>query len=78
VIQLFDNGTGELLGTIDREELKFLIDQLEEEGLEDQDYFINRATLEMFEEEGCPPHLLDLIVEGLGEREELEIRWETE
>lgn len=78
MIQLFDNSTGEPLGTIDREELKFLIDQLEEEGAEDQDYFINSATLEMFEEEGCPHNLLGLLQEGLGEREEMEIRWESD
>ena len=44
--QLYDAESGELIGTITAEELQFLFEQLEEEGVEDQDYYIDRTTLE--------------------------------
>ena len=75
MIQLYDNETGAPLGAITEEQLRFLIDQLEEESTEDQDYYINEPTLEAFEEAGADPALLALLRKALGEREEMEIRW---
>jgi hypothetical protein len=75
MIQLRDKETGSLLGSINDEQLQFLIDQLEEEFEEDKDYYINRATLEMFQERGIDPALLELLNNAIGEREEMEIVW---
>ena len=49
VFELYDNDTDEFIGTINSSQLKFMIDQLEEESSQDKDYYINVATLDMFE-----------------------------
>ncbi len=78
MIELFDAATGKSIGAISQGDLHFLIDRLEEESLEDQDYYINRDTLDAFEVEGCPKELLALLRQGLGNREDMDIRWERE
>ncbi len=75
-IQLFDNESGELIGAITQKQLDFLIDQLEEESLDDRDYHINRPTIDMLEEEHGETELVELLREALGNRDEMEIRWE--
>jgi len=75
MINVYDNETGALLGAISDEELQFLIDKLEEESLEDKDYYLNRDTLEMLEKAGGQPALMDLLRKALGERDGVEIRW---
>ena len=73
--QLYDAESGELIGTITAEELQFLFEQLEEEGVEDQDYYIDRTTLEWLEEHGADSHLTVLLREALGGREGMDTRW---
>ena len=75
MITLFDNETDARLGTITDAQLAFLIRQLQEESTEDQDYYINRPTLEMFAGRGADPALLELLRAALGERDDMEIRW---
>ena len=50
MIQLRDNETDAGIGTISEENLKFLVDQLQEETSEDQDHCINETTLDNFAE----------------------------
>jgi hypothetical protein len=75
MVQLFDKDTGAPLGAITEEQLQFLVEQLEEESPGDQDYWINAATVDAFEEGGADASLLALLRAALGEREEMEIRW---
>jgi len=75
MIELRDKDTGALIGKISEEQLHFLMDQLEEESLEDTDYYINRDTLDVFEEEGIDKSLLEILRRALGTREEMEINW---
>ena len=75
MIQLRDKETGALIGSISESQLQFLIDQLEEESDKDQDYFINPATLEMFEKRGADVGLLEMLRGALGERGGMEIEW---
>ena len=75
MIQIHDKDTGEFIGEITEEHLRFLIDQLEEESADDDDYYINRATLDMFKERGADPALLDMLEKALGDREDMEVRW---
>jgi len=75
VPKLHDKDSGNLLGTITEQQLQFLIDQLEEESNADQDYYINEATLDMFEAAGADAGLLTLLRSALAGREEMEIRW---
>jgi processive 1,2-diacylglycerol beta-glucosyltransferase len=76
MIELYDNDSGKLLGAIDDVALQFLIDQLEEESAEDKDYWLNRDSLDQFAEIGCPAALLELLKKALGDRKDMEIRWE--
>ena len=73
--QLYDNDTGNALGVITDAQLEFLIAQLEEESPEDQDYYINRDTLDIFEGSGADAGLMALLRAAMGDREEMEIRW---
>jgi processive 1,2-diacylglycerol beta-glucosyltransferase len=75
MIQLRDKQTGASLGTITKEQLQYLIDHLEEESADDQDYYLNPATLDTFEEEGIDPNLLKILRGALGDRSDMEIEW---
>ena len=75
MIQLHDKETGAALGTISEEQLQYLIDQLEEESRDDQDYYINETTLDLFEQGGGDMALIKLLRSALKGRSEMEIRW---
>jgi processive 1,2-diacylglycerol beta-glucosyltransferase len=75
MIELRDKDSGALIGDITEAQLKFMIDQLEEEYSEDTDYYINQPTLDMFESAGADPGLLNTLRKALGKREDMEIRW---
>ena len=76
MIKLYDLQTNKLIGEISETQLDFLIAQLEEESLEDQDYYLNQATLDIFEQAGGDAALIALLRQTMGEREEMDIRWE--
>jgi hypothetical protein len=73
--KLYDATDGTLIGTITEGQLQFLIDQLVEEDMEDQDYYVDRTTLIWFEEHGAEPELQAILTKALGEREGMDIRW---
>ena len=75
MIQLNDKDTGAFIGTITEDNLQFLIDQLEEESDEDQDYYINEVTLDIFEENQADKALVSLLRGALKGRTDMEIRW---
>ena len=76
MIDLYDAATNRLIGSIGESDLQILSDALEEESAEDQDYFIDEATIEMLAEGGAPEHLLALLRGAVGSGDGLEIRWE--
>lgn len=78
MIELRDKDTGDVIGSITEEQLQFLIDQLEEESEVDVDYYLNRDTLEVFEERGIDRKLLKMLKNAMGDREDMEIEWEKE
>jgi processive 1,2-diacylglycerol beta-glucosyltransferase len=78
MIKLYEKPTGRFLGTITAAQLQWLIDQLEEESTEDTDYYLNQATLDMFEDAGIDSSLLAMLRQALGTREEMEIQWARE
>ena len=75
MIKLHDKESGLEIGALTEDNLQFLIDQLEEESGEDQDYYINEATLDIFEEDGADKDLVALLRDALSGRTEMEIRW---
>ena len=78
MITIQNKETGEVLGEITREHLQYLIDQLEEEYEGDNDYYINKDTLDVFEKKGIDQELLTFLRRSLGNREEMEIVWFSE
>jgi hypothetical protein len=75
MIRLRNKETGSDLGSITEEELQFLIDNLEEEWEEDQDYYLNRQTLEMLKGSGASPSLAQILERAMGERNDVEVEW---
>ena len=68
--------TDQEIGQITDKQLAFLVEQLEEEHDEDQDYYIDRETLELHSDNGCDPELLALLEKAMGRDEEMDIAWE--
>ena len=75
-IRLIDKASGAQLGEIAHEDMKLLIDQLEEEHSRDRDYFIDIDTIDILEHAGGSPRLLALLREIVGTSEGVDIRWE--
>lgn len=68
--------TGDDIGEITDKQLAFLVEQLEEDHEEDQDYYIDRDTLELMSDNGADPELLALLEKGLGTDDSMDIAWE--
>lgn len=64
------------IGQISKDQLAFLVEQLEEEHDEDRDYYVDRATLELLADNGCDPELLAMLEKAIGDDEEMDIGWE--
>jgi hypothetical protein len=68
--------TGDTIGDISDKQLAFLVEQLEEEHDEDQDYFIDRDTLDLLSDNGADPELLAMLEKAIGDDESMDIAWE--
>ena len=67
---------GQTIGVISPEWLAFLVEQLEEEHDEDQDYYIDKETLELLADNGADPELVALLEKAMGDDESMDIAWE--
>jgi hypothetical protein len=76
MIDLFNAETDEKIGSITETDLKVLVDGLEEESSEDQDYFIDAATIELLADGRATEHLIGLLRKAVGTTEGVEIRWQ--
>ncbi len=68
--------TGTDIGEITDKQLAFLVEQLEEEHDEDQDYYIDRDTLELMSDNGADPELLAMLEKAIGDDDSMNIAWE--
>jgi hypothetical protein len=75
VIDLYNKSTDELLGSITESDLHVLIDALEEEASDDQDYYIDAAAIDVIGDGRATEHLLGLLRKALGDAEGVDIRW---
>ncbi|HKA90082.1 MAG TPA: hypothetical protein VKE22_20620 [Haliangiales bacterium] len=66
------------IGLVTEEQLEELIDLLEEEGAEDQDYYIDADVLEFMEQEGADPKLLELLRPHVTDEEGIDVEWREE
>jgi hypothetical protein len=76
MIDLYHQETNQLIGSITEADLKVLQDALEEESSEDQDYYIDRATIDVIGDGRATEHLLNLLRDALGSSDGVDIRWE--
>ena len=75
MIDLYNDATDQLMGSITEADLKVLQDALEEESTEDQDYFIDQATLDVIGDGRATDHLLKVLRDALGTSDGIDIRW---
>jgi hypothetical protein len=76
MIDLYDNATNVLIGSMTDADLKVLTDALEEESEDDQDYYIDQATIDVLGDGRATEHLMGLLRKALGTAEGVDIRWE--
>ena len=76
MIDVYVNGTNELVGSITDADLTVLVDALEEESTEDQDYWIDKATIDVLGDGRATEHLLNLLRKAVGSSDGVEIRWQ--
>ena len=76
MIDLYNASTNQLLGSITEADLKVLVDGLEEESPEDQDYYIDRATIDLLADGRATDHLVGLLRGALGSSDGVDIRWQ--
>jgi len=75
MIDLYNSETNQLIGSITENELQTLADALEEESADDQDYFIDSATIDLLGDGRATDHLLHLLRTAVGSGEGIEVRW---
>ena len=75
MIDVYNKATNELLGSITEADLQVLVDALEEESSEDQDYYIDAATIDVIGDGRASDYLLKLLRTALGDSEGVDIRW---
>ena len=76
MVNLYDSATGALIGSISDEDLTFMQNDMEEELMEDTEYYINQATVDWFETQGADPALVSVLRKALGKNDDMDIRWE--
>ena len=76
MVELVDKETGRMVGTITEQQLEYLQSQLEEESPDDQDYWFDVASIDVLEEEGASEELIAVLRTALGDRDEMELRWQ--
>ena len=76
MIDLYNAATNQVLGSITEADLKVLVDALEEEGVNDQDYYIDAATIDVIADGKATEHLVGLLRKALAAGDGVDIRWQ--
>ena len=77
-VHLFDLADGHEIGLLTDTQFQFLADHLESEDPDDDDYYVNQATLETFQTQGMDPTVLSLLTRAMAGRGEMDIRWQRD
>lgn len=75
MIDLYNAATNQHLGSITEPDLKVLSDALEEESVQDTDYYIDAPTIDLIADGKATDHLVRLLRGALGSAEGVDIRW---
>ena len=73
--KLFVKETGTEL-PVTNEQIQFLIDHLEEESYDDQDYYLNGPMVDMLKTKGADAELVTLLRNAIGSRDGIEVVWQ--
>ena len=76
MIDLYNNETNQLIGSITDADLQVLVDSLEEESATDQDYYITAATIDLLGDGRASDHLLTMLRSAVGSSDGVEVRWQ--
>jgi hypothetical protein len=76
MVRLYESETNRLCGTLSDRQYEVLAEALEEEDLEESECTINTETIELLEDQGVEPDLLELLRTALGDKPEVVIRCE--
>jgi hypothetical protein len=76
VVDLFNLETGALIGTVSDAQFETIAEHLEQESTDDDDFYIDGATIAMLEQDGADAAGLALLRKALGTQQGLDIRWE--
>ena len=76
MIDLYNVSTNQLIGSITEADLQVLVDALEEESAQDQDYYISRETIDLLADGRATTHLVGLLRSALGTSDGVDIRWQ--
>lgn len=76
MIDIYDKSTNQLIGSITEADLQVLIDALEEESLDDRDYYIDAATIDVVADGRATDHLVKVLRTALGTKDGVDIRWQ--
>ena len=75
MIDIYNVSSNELIGSITDADLKVLTDALEEESIDDQDYYIDAATIDVIADGRATEHLVHLLRKAVGSSDGVDIRW---
>jgi hypothetical protein len=73
---LHDASSGALLGDVSEDDARLLVDQLEEESIDDDDYFVDANTIDMLEAAGASEALVTLLKNAVGTSDGIDVRVE--
>jgi hypothetical protein len=76
MIRLYETSTNRLCGTLSDRQFDVLAEALEEEDLEEGESALSVETIELLEDQGVEPDLLDILRAALGDQPEVAIRCE--
>jgi hypothetical protein len=74
-VHLFDKATEQEIGLLSDEQFRFLQEHLEAEDADDDDYYIDQATLDLLDEQGGDPLVLEMLRTAMGSRADMDVRW---
>lgn len=75
MVTLIHERTGQVVGEISEEDFEFLINNLEEEDVDDSDYYIDEPTIEVLRSEGASATLVDVLTRAVAAHGPSELTW---
>jgi hypothetical protein len=76
MVRLYETGSNRLCGTLSDRQFQVLAEALEEEDLEEGESSLSVETIELLEDSGVEPDLLEILRGALGDQAEVAIRCE--